>query len=384
MKQNNKEIIFFANGDPNKASTRSNVPYFVINEFEKNNYLVHKINLLEFNKIVRIILAATTILWNLRLKFSNQSQSLATFDRTKIYNYFINRNIKKAVKKFKSAKTLFFFNFSNTYFNHNYTIINFCDRTIEYKIEVIEKRRLRLLEKKFSFRQEEILSNSSAIITIFPNAYEFLKNKYPNNKVYYFGIGINSPSINFEKQLLLKRFNNKQFLFIGNKNYLSGIIKCISSLNLVNKKLNKKYKINIIGVQKKDLPNINLENAVFYGYLNKSEVTQKKQYYDIMDSSYFIINTSDKWVGASSIQEAMYHRLPIIIKPSIDIIKFLGTEEKFGFYARTQNETELADLIIKSLNLTFHEYLKLADEAYNTVKDMSWEVIAKKIINAVF
>ena len=384
MTQNNKEIIFFANGDPSKASTWSNVPYFVINEFEKNQFIVHKINLLDFNLFVRIIFAVIMKFWNLWLKISKQSKSLATFDRTKLYNYFINRNIRKAVLKYKSAKTLFFFNFSNTYLDSNYTIINFCDWTIEYKIEIIEKRKLRSIEKRFSLRQKEILNKSNAIITIFPNAYDFLKSKFPNKSVYYFGIGINSPSISFDNQLLLERFNKKQFLFVGNKNYLPGIMKCINSLNLVNQKLNSKYKINIIGVEAQDLPNIDLENVITHGYLNKSDPNQKRKYYEILDTSYFIINTSDKWVGASSIQEAMYHRLPIIIKPSIDIIKFLGSEEKFGFYAQTGNETELVDLIIKSLNLTLQEYINLAQEAYKTVKDMSRETITEKIINAIF
>ena len=383
MEKRITEIIAFSAGDSNSYKTWSNIPYFLLRTLEEKGVIVHRVNIqleddnLFVKKILNILNGAIRKLGRIG---HPQRTVLCTLDRTKIYRKLVQIKIKKAIDTWSNSQILLCFDYSNIYRSNTsekiYTM--FCDWTIEYEIEEHQKRKAILLERNMIKKQEEAMSKADLIISLFPNVTEKLKLRFGDSKVKYLGNVINSDKCD-SSSALDAHLNSNHILFIGRKAYKQGAISLIKAIQKYNQIKNKKIFIDIIGMKPDDV-GINDNNISYYGYLNKQVSTQKDIYYNLISKAKCIVNTTENWMGASSIIEAMYWQTPVIINPTSDIIKTFGNNIEFGFYCYRNDPNEILKYIDKIMSLSDDEYILMCKNARKSVSNFTWEAYTERLM----
>lgn len=376
------EIIAFSNGDSNSIKTWSNVPYYLLRALENQDILVHRENIqlqdqnLVFQRIVKTINGCIRNLG--RIGYPNRTL-LCTLDRTRLYNFAVQSRINRVVHQWPNAQVLLSFDFSHTYTEKSDKLrILLCDWTIQYEIVEHQKRKPTRVEQLKIRDQEKVLSKADLVVTLFPNVYDVLARKYGRQKVAYLGHIVNCDE-NYEIDLCDKHYNSRRILFIGRKAYRTGAIALIRAVKMYNNMTNDRLYIDIIGMNQEDT-GVSSNNVTYYGYLDKQKPDEKRIYYSLMETSKCIVNTTENWMGASSIIEAMYWQIPIIINPTDDIIKIFGEKIDCGFYCKSNIEEDILECLSNLMTVTEVEYKAMCTMARERVARMTWGTFAKKLI----
>lgn len=354
---NISEIVIFSYGDGYKSSTWSNIPYFLIKTLENKGYTVRNINLERKKSLISIIYSVYYII----LCKIKKKKLYITFDRTRIYDFYANRIMKKTVKLYPNAKCFISTSFSfNPYKYTNKPCLMLCDWDIEYSIIKISGREVDRMELSCIKRQKKYLLNSNLNITLFKDVEDYYKDKEINMKC--IGNVINLPDENIEDSDLIKKFESNHVLFIGKEKYSQGLDALIKSLDFLNRDIT----IDVIGMNRKNQN----KSVNYYGYLNKDIETEYRLYIDLIKNSKIIINTNEIWAGFSSIIECMSCYTPVIISKFDTFIDMFGLNINFGFYSDNKLEM-IASNIEKIFNLSFNDYKLLAYEAHKKTKNFT-------------
>ena len=120
-------------------------------------------------------------------------------------------------------------------------------------------------------------------------------------------------------------------------------------------------------------------NINCYGYLDKGNPTERKQYYNLVTNARILVNPSETWAAYSSTVECMYNYTPIIIKPYEAFEMDYGKENNFGIYLENTEVNTVAAAIRKIFEMTEEDYRALCLNAHEKVKDQTWDVYAEKM-----
>lgn len=385
---NVKKIIAFCRGDSTQCSTWSNVPYFFLKNLESLGIEVVRVNTqieddcLFAKKLVKIVNAAVRHTYQL---FQKDSTAMNTVDRFRIYEQIENRRICAAVEKHKDADFALFFDYSHS-LEKKYAmkVILFCDWTIEYEIKKHQKRKPNYFEEKMIKRQYCQMSAADCIITLFPNVYDELVKQFGQDKVHYLGNVINAElddSIDVHR-LINTHYHSKRILMIGRKAYKKGLIQLAEAVRIYNEgtlEADQLY-IDVIGMTEKETGVVD-QHIIYYGYLNKNLWEQNETYYNLIRNAKLICNTTENWIGASSIIEAMYWRLPVIVNPTEDIYKTFSKEISFGKYVLQNDPYSILEAIKWIFCLDQDQYSEVCKASYEAVKDFTWEGYAKRTVD---
>lgn len=258
--------------------------------------------------------------------------------------------------------------------NDNIKLISFCDWTIDYEITMHQKRQASRLEKKSIKKQNAILLKSDYIFSLFPNSTDFMKKQLSN--VYYVGNGINS-EVNYNVSNAIKnRYENNNILFIGRNTYQKGLNTLVDAVIELNDRFGTNYHLNIVG----NLQEYRNESSYvkYYGYLDKDVEEQSRIYDELLKSSKLFVNVNDNWIGAQSLLEALYNRIPVIINKNDDLINMFGENIDFGFWSGN-NKDDVKDKLLDFNNLSFDKYNLFSLNAYKVSQPYSWENVVKKM-----
>lgn len=369
------KIIAFSAGDSRNSDTWSNVPYYLLKALENNGTEIIRENIKPFEgrRWVRVLI-------NKILRFTKKG---ITFERTALYNRISKNKMLRAVKKNPDAELLLTFGFSVCVEKETgIKTLMLCDWDIEYLINSIEKRTPTKTEQKLIEEQSEIIDSASYVVSIFPNAYEEMKKKHKN--VYYFGTPINLDAPQFDiKAAAKQRFESRRLLFIGKEKYLQSakVLACaVESFNLKNP--DNKFFVDLIGMDE-DRTKIKSEYIRHYGYLKKDSKKQWSIYNDLLKNAFFFINTSDNWVGASSILDTAYLGIPCIINPNPDLVKTFGENIYFGYYCNKNSADEIEKYLNRISELTLEDYALLSSNAQTAVQGYTYPEYVKKIISLI-
>jgi len=366
----NKEykIMVITEGDANKASTWSNVPYFLTKTLEEKQYKVYKVDI-SINKIIPAIFSKF-----IKLFLRNTSYSS---NRTRLYTKLAEQKMKRAINKYPDVDFIIVTNFSYSPYKYtNKPIILFSDWTYEYYIKYFQNRLPDYFEKKEIKRQNTQIENSTCIITLFPQVCEYMKRYYNNNNIYYLGNVVNTIE-KIDSKIINEKEKSNKVLFIGNKKYIMAAKELIEAVRMIN---NKNIELHIIGLKNEEL-NCYDKNIYCYGYLNKSIQKEKELYNNLLENAKVCVNTSEKWAGFSSIVECMYYYTPIITTPYIEFIQTFGENIEFGYYCK-ENKAEIIKEKIEEI-FKQESYKEMCIKAHESVKDFSWDNYVEKMIKKV-
>ncbi len=373
-----KRVNIFTQGDSNKPSTWSSVPYSFSNSIEKLGIQVNRIDILPENNWV---FRSYTYIWDKYVrKFISRTfkKHIYSIDRSLFYRYLVKKKIKKAVKLNKEVDFNIFLTYSYT---NNYTktpSLLLCDYTYEYFIEHKLKRKPNLLEKTYIRYEKKMISKSEIAVCLFSAVATYMNSKY-NKKTSYLGrIGLNIVSQDqlLESEGLVNKKNSNYILFVGNwtPSYYKAAKLLIDSFQLI-KELHPNLELYIVGMNDdafKDIP----PGVKCYGYLNKGNDVQRKLYYDLLLNAKIFVNTSGSYCATV---EAMYYYTPIITSKYDEFVNEFGNELSFGQYCNSLNKNTLKKCILNVLNSS--EYKNMCISAHNTVAQNTWGEFSKRIID---
>lgn len=374
---NNRKIIIFSPGDANKLKTWSNVPFFISHTLMNKGYEVICEDILledngkELNFICRFI---NFIMKKLGGQYNN-------FSSSKIYNLYVNKVIRKTLEKNKDAFASIIFDYDHVLDDVKIAQILISDWDVEYAVKYYEGKKPTFFERKRILSQKRNIEKANAAITIFPNSYKEMKNRYSN--IYFIPNGINAViSPDKFRSNIEKKYYSRHIVFVGKKYYLNGLNTLIKAVQKLNSFSNAKtkYIIDVIGLDK---PEKNNKYINYYGYLDKSDERQCRTYYEVLSSSWAYINTTDNWVGASSIMEALYYHTPIIVSRNKELEYLFGKKLNCGYFVDHNNEEELSGCIDNLSKLSPLSYKSLQENGFKLVKKYTWENFCDKLINII-
>lgn len=379
-----KKIVAFCEGDSLLLSTWSNVPFLCLQAIEtntKSNYSIKRIDIscdalqIPFwMKIMKYVYSKSIGLYRYLL----HCNTMIDFSRTLVYqNYVLNR-MNKYMENYQNAYAQLIFSFSHITTNNTIPTILLCDWSIEYKITEHWKRIPTKYEQIIINRQWDIMERSDAIVTLFPHSYDLLKKRF-GSKVHYMGQVINAVK-KYYKYDLKSCYETNEILFIGKPAYKTGLECLIHAVNTLNHD-GVKAKVNVIGMTRENLDcNIDTSNCNFYGYLNKSDPEQCEQYYKLLKNSKMLVNVTESWNGASSILEAIYYGLPVIISKNEEMKQILSVEKSFVFYCKSENKEDTISKINAVLKMNFEEYIKVSKAAHEFANQYTWNNFSEKLL----
>lgn len=382
-----KEIIFFANGNPESPQTWSNVPACFIKALRKKDIIVLSVSLTNnnlqkwyddyFRKVLKVLM-----LW-----YDNPRY----YEYTWLHQYLGNQRIKKAVNQYTQADYCFFINYG---FYNKYNSIPsllLSDWTDEISLKRDGKKPIRF-RKRFCKQQKKAIEHAEHTISIFELCAKQMQELYPKGNISFLGGNVindlsgksieETSSTDYTQNIIDKKSKSNRILFIGKPDrYKESAIKLIEAVGLLHQKEEfKNLEVDIIGIRKDQLPETP-DYAICHGFLHKDNEKERETFYSILENAKMIVNPTPKWAAYSSIVEAMYFYTPVIVSPFDDFVNEFGKEIKFGLYNKEFTSACIANNI-KSI-IDNPNYASLCQNAHETVKGYTWDAYVDKILKLI-
>lgn len=370
-----KEVTVYTNGDSSKISTWSNMPFFFTKTLISRGIKVNRVNLSPSRIVSRV--------YNMicgRILKTIYKDTTYTYFRSLIHFLYIRRKIRKAIKKYETSDANIFltFSFSSTGLTKK-PAIQFCDWTYDHYVNYFKNRKPDPFEKRCIEREDSQIEGSNLIFPLYPSVGEYMKKHYKNKNIFYLGNVINSLYEAKESQVLEKKSNSNNLLFVGGRRYLKGAQYLISAFDVL-KKENPNLILGIIGMNDSDFDYIP-DGVNCYGYLDKGKDNDSKLYYSMFQNAKIFINTTPKWGAFSATIEAMYFYTPVIVTPYKEFVETFGMKIGFGYYCEN-GPLDLLCANIKSI-LNHKSYHTLCINAHESVKDFMWDAYIDKMLETM-
>jgi glycosyltransferase involved in cell wall biosynthesis len=376
----NMEIIAFAYGNPRDVNTWSNVPAFAIKTLEAQGHTVHAINLYPLGSGMRFLIRISNKIS--RIVFGKSTMVLV--ENLPLWKKILDKRVKMATQKYPQSDFLLFFTYTES--GHGITNIPsvlFNDFTIDYSIKNLSNRSATKLEKLLIKNQDKIIETADVVISLFPQAEKYYKERYQNNNIFAMkGHVINTDEIpDNEIEAIQRKQKSNEILFIGRKSYKAGARVLINAVEQYNSDRDNKIILNIIGMTREEVGLTAGEEIRFHGYLKKDNAEQRQMYYKCIKNAAVIINPTKNWGGISSVVEAMWLYTPVITTPYTEFVEIFGEKLDFGCYVEAENIDALVESIgwIREIQHS-KPYYEICKNAHKNVSEYTWDAFAEQII----
>lgn len=370
-----KEVTVFTNGDSQKLTTWSNVPYFFTDTLITKGIKVNRVDISPFLPL-QIVYKMT---FYAILKLLNRNTTY-TYFRSYIHYINVRYRIKRALINYKDSDIFIFltFSFSSAGLTKKPTIL-FCDWTYDHYFNYFQNRKPDILERSCIKIEDKQIEHSDLIFVLFPGVLDYMKSRYKNKNIFYIGNIINSIHDTTKSRILEEKSISNDLLFIGGKQYIEGAKLLINAYTLLKCEY-PDLSLHIVGMQNRDFVKVP-DGVHCYGYLDKSKDNERDLYYSLLIKSRLFINTTPKWGAFSATIEAMYFYNPIITTAYDEFVRTFGSNINFGYYYKNNLTASLSALIIKIFENESYETLCI--NAHNSVKDFTWSSYIDKMLNKI-
>lgn len=359
-----KQINFYVCGDSNDVKTWSNVPYLFSLELEKRGFSLNRIDIQPHPWINKTYNRISFLIFQRIFK----RNACPVFARSWMHRILIRRKMKQAAKKYDGQACLNLFlsyAFRNEFSVHPSVL--WCDWSDAIVIERIG-RRVKSYERKWLRHETSVIKNADAVYSMFPFCSRKMTEMY-GREVRYLDRNVVNTLFNGSidmPDLVSRHATSDKILFIGNHRYKSGLKSLIDAVSILRAQ-HHNLAVDVIGMTDKifgDVP----DWVKFHGYLDKTNITDCENYYNLIFGARLLVNPTAGWAGYSSVIEAMYYGTPVVISAFDDFVEEFGTDILFGAYS-----TSVEDLPSKILSVAFAEnYERQCINAHEAVQDYTW------------
>ncbi|WDF68963.1 hypothetical protein PQ465_00980 [Sphingobacterium oryzagri] len=373
-----KEINIFSFGDSKLPRTWSNVPYLLSKTLEEKGYKINRLDINPNRYLQYIYNRFIYPITKLRRK-----DNVYLYERTYINYLLTYLRIYIFNKRYSNADLNITTNFSfYNRFSEKPNIL-LCDWDLNIGIRDFLSRDPYPMELKAIQRQKNVIEKSDLVISLFPKAAQKMRKTYENQHIYHLGTNvINSlyeGQLN-EEEIIAKKKQSFEFLFVGSKNYIQGAKLLVEAASLLTA-VYPDIRVNIVGISEDDFP-LKYNFVKLYGYLDKNDRSDRAVYYDLMLKARIFINPTKTWGGYSSTIEAMYFYNPIIISPYGEFTEEFGDEISFGKYCHDFSVEYLVGCIRDIVDSD--SYLTMCSNAHSVVENYTWDNYVDKILEKLY
>lgn len=379
MRNKIKDITLITIGNPMYLETWSGVPYFLLKELQSKGYNVNVIDL-EPNRYIKIIYNIIVLpIISLFIKRGELSIYRSIFFL--IYQHYV---LKKKLYYFKNVDIIIGLSYNIMPPKASIPVLLFSDWPFLYKLKR-EGVELNWYHKFYTNREIKCMRNASRVISLFPTCANYINKVLGEEKAISLGINVvNNFSSEPRELLVSQKVKTRRIVFIGRSHYLQGAIALILSY-VELKNIFPEIVIDIIGITKDDILQCGIKlNAVdninFWGYLDKGDIEQCKIYYNILRNASLYVNTSNGWVGYTSMVEAMYYYTPVVVSPVPEFLEEFGEDIDFGVYCHSSEELVG---IIKTIFSNEEKFDKLCKNAHKRVSEYTWSNFIDRLLDCV-
>ena len=365
-----KQLVVFSNGDPWDASTWANVPYMFLHAFRRQfpdiPIVTFNMNSVDDHGPLWLIHGG----WNVLI--TPLLGKLATFNRTKFRHHVLNKKMLEFETGLQGGGALLSFDFSNMAPKlPGYKTCLLCDWSIEYEITEHQHRDPTPVEKQLIQRQREVICKADLVTSLFPYSARLISETCHGSNVVCYGLPANVP---VDIKPVLHRCSDK-LLFIGKPAYLDSlnvVVDGLTAYNLANP--GHEYSLDVIGMEHG--PGEHDERVAYHGYLRKDVQEEKNLYYELLTTCRALINVSDRWVGASSIVEALSLGTPIIVTPNVELEALLG-EPDFGIWCDYSSD-DVVRCLAELNNLEDQQLDDMSRNAAAKTVEFTWDNLVQR------
>lgn len=320
-------LVAFSTGDARDASTWSNVPYMFLSALDRVRPDIRiKTCNIHLEESMPLVSFFSSRVWNRFL--TPRLGALCTFDRTRLYRLLVLRRMRAAERDLAGGGTLLTFDFSNPApCVEGCRTCLLCDWTIGYEIVEHQHRAPTPSEERLMARQQEAISSADVVISLFPRSARLIAEGCPDADVRYLELPAN---VYGEVEPNFNRSDSRRLLFVGKPAYAESLRTVTAGLEAYNgSHPDARLGLDVIGMD--SLEGVGGDGIKFHGFLHKDVTTERDLYYGLMRSARALVTVSDRWVGASSIVEAMALGTPVIVSPNPELEEMLGAPD-FGWW----------------------------------------------------
>lgn len=358
------DFIVFAIGSPHRAKTWSNVPFFFTRTLEQQGYRVMMVNIAP----PRLIQLLFDVPWRNVCRLVGYKTRFS-FLRSALNRWFTKLKIKRTLALNPEGHCVFMTYSFGAGKGRPYTL--FCDQTFEQLITYFDERKPNRLEVPAINEERQNLLGAELVIALFPESAKALADEY-GGKVKYYGNVINLEQVKVDPaELLARKRNSNEVLFIGNRKYMEGLQVLAEAVKLLNRGTGPQVTVHVVGMERKDLPKAPA-NMRFHGYLDKDVPSQKSMYIDLLERCRLFINPTPKWASFSASCEALYYYTPVMIVPYNEFTRTFGDVNGVGYALASSNPRKVAEAI-GSMFADEETWMAKAMAGHQATGKMSWD-----------
>jgi glycosyltransferase involved in cell wall biosynthesis len=307
----------------------SNIPFFLNKSLLESGFSVKNIVLREcwtlafiYNSFIRI--------------FRRILRSTSTYFYTRsIFHFYLMKLYGIYIEHISSDQDVILQQgFSFPLKNGKNRLVLFGDWPYAYYFFKFSGRSPNWLEKRSIFREDGVIESADAVVTLFPDVYEFMRARYKNTNIFYFGNVVNV-DVSVPEDILSVKQASRKILFIGREHYLSGALELIDAVKKIEQHTNNLH-LDIVGIPPKMI-DINYSWLTVHGYLDKDDPGQKLTYYDLLKEARVYVNPTKGWNAFQATLEAMFFSCPIIVRGNVNLKKSFPLLEDFSYIVDDRN-----------------------------------------------
>ena len=367
-------IGLMAIGDPTKAGTWSGVPFRILCQLERKCHDVIPLDLASdflwhwcgvfFNRILRRIVP----MWN-RVAFCNTRMGLLLSSRW----------LKKMSRQLGPFDILFSTSFSVDFRDLSCPCILLHDWTEGYAI-LRTGGQLNCAEEVSERNQLDLIKRACLVVALYPKACEYLINNIGKgfaSKIRFICNPVNASPLTPEEVELRLASRSKRILVVGGAWYQENVEYVIQAADALH---DAEIVVDVVGRESaKTVPRFC--NVNFYGYLDKDKPDEMAKYKLLFLGARCLVNIRKGWGAGSSIAEAMFGYVPVIVGRYSDIEAMYGEAEgRFGFYCQEGNVAELSRILRRVIDLDDDQYRNLCVSAHNVCRNDTYEFLIGTIL----
>ena len=364
-------ILLIAEGNPSSEITWSGVPIRISRELENMGHCVIGADITK-----SVLWRFVGVLFNRLYRRVFPKWKRIPFKTTGLGLWLSNRWLKKVISSQKHIDLIVSTIFCLDCKHVSIPSILIHDWTPGYKILRANEQTLTPTEEAVERTQLQSLSNASLVVSLYPKSAEYLSKQYGLfGKVHFFCNPINAEKMEFSEleKSIEKRRRSMHLLLVGGKAYQDNVELTIKAVNKIG---NPNIVIDVIGLTSAKTP-LTCGVIKFYGYLNKSDDKQKKVYDSLYDEARCLINVRKEWGGGSSVAEALYRGLPVIIGLHADLIELYRKAGDAIAFVSGSSLNELVVAVKKCLSRSDDDYEAICKKAHEAVRDDTYNYLLK-------
>ena len=366
-------ILIVAAGDAEKTTTWSGVPNHVVRELRHAGHIVKCIDLSRVSYIVPF-----RVLFNRVIRKILRWFRWVPFEVTKFGIWLVHLWLVRQVRRFNDADVIFCFSFCIDASGIDKPVVLIHDWTNGYMQAMFHHRQMTFFEQMGDKNQFSAMRTARKVICLYPKSADYIRN-YVGERVKYYCNPVNIDKIVDFQERIKKGIKSKHILLIGGITY-SDNVSCV--IRAAEKSGVSGLVIDIVGA----VPS-NVSSAMIsincHGYLNKDKKEDCDKYYSLIENSRCLINVRKGWGGGSSIAEALYCGLPVIVGDYPDIVGMYGNDESFGYYCQQEDADKLASKIKKMFALSDEQYISMCQSAIMKTRGCTYKNLIDKILGDI-